>query len=42
MYYLPSGQACAIINDMCNKSQTSQIMARAVDDVELIFVPHCR
>jgi CRP/FNR family transcriptional regulator len=39
MYYLPSGQACAVINDMCNKSQTSQIMARAVDDVELMLVP---
>jgi CRP/FNR family transcriptional regulator len=26
-------------NDMPTKSQTSQIMARAVDDVELIIVP---
>jgi CRP/FNR family transcriptional regulator len=37
MYYLQPASLCRI-ND-ATKSQTSQIMARAVDDVELIIVP---
>jgi CRP/FNR family transcriptional regulator len=39
MYYLQPGQACAVSMICATKSQTSQIMARAVDDVELIIVP---
>lgn len=39
MYYLQPGQACAISMLCASKSQTSQIMARAVDEVELITVP---
>jgi CRP/FNR family transcriptional regulator len=38
MYYLQPGQACAVSMICATKSQTSQIMARAVDDVELIIV----
>jgi hypothetical protein len=32
MYYLQPGQACAVSMICATKSQTSQIMARAVDD----------
>jgi CRP/FNR family transcriptional regulator len=39
MYYLQPGRLCRMI--CATKSQTSQIMARAVDDVELIIVPLC-
>jgi CRP/FNR family transcriptional regulator len=39
MYYLQPGQACAVSMICATKSQTSQIMAEAVDDVELIMVP---
>ena len=39
MYYLQPGQACAISMICATKSQTSQITAKAVDDVELIMVP---
>lgn len=39
MYYLQPGQACAVSLICATKSQTSQIMAKAVDDVELIMVP---
>ncbi|MGO4821199.1 MULTISPECIES: Crp/Fnr family transcriptional regulator [unclassified Flavobacterium] len=39
MYYLQPGQACAVSMICATKSQTSQIMAKAVDDVELIMVP---
>lgn len=39
MYYLQPGQACAVSMICASKSQTSQIMALAVDDVELIIVP---
>ncbi|CAM3068007.1 Crp/Fnr family transcriptional regulator [Flavobacterium frigoris] len=39
MYYLQPGQACAVSMICASKSQTSQIMAKAVDDVELIMVP---
>jgi CRP/FNR family transcriptional regulator len=39
MYYLQPGQACAVSMICATKSQTSQIMAKAVDDVELIIVP---
>jgi CRP/FNR family transcriptional regulator len=36
---LQPGQACAVSMICATKSQTSQIMAKAVDDVELIMVP---
>jgi CRP/FNR family transcriptional regulator len=39
MYYLQPGQACAVSMICATKSQTSQIMAKAVEDVELIIVP---
>ncbi|OCB78782.1 Crp/Fnr family transcriptional regulator [Flavobacterium crassostreae] len=39
MYYLQPGQACAVSMICASKSQTSQVMAKAVDDVELILVP---
>ena len=39
MYYLQPGQACAISMICATKSQTSQITAKAVEDVELIMVP---
>jgi CRP/FNR family transcriptional regulator len=32
MYYLQPGQACAVSMICATKSQTSQIMAKAVDD----------
>jgi CRP/FNR family transcriptional regulator len=38
MYYIQPGQACVLM--ICaSKSQVSHIMAKAVDDVELIMVP---
>ena len=39
MYYLQPGQACAVSMICATKSQTSQIMAKAVEDVELIMIP---
>lgn len=39
MYYLQSGQACAISMICATKSEKSQIMAKVVEDVELIMVP---
>lgn len=39
MYYLQPGQACAISMVCATKSEKSQIMAKAVEDVELITVP---
>ncbi|NGY38237.1 Crp/Fnr family transcriptional regulator [Flavobacterium sp. XN-5] len=39
MYFLQPGQACAVSMICATKSQTSQITAVAVDDVELIIVP---
>lgn len=39
MYYLQPGQACAVSMICASKSKTSQVMAKAVEDVELIMVP---
>lgn len=39
MYYLKPGQACAISMICATKSEKSQIMAKVVEDVELIMVP---
>jgi CRP/FNR family transcriptional regulator len=39
MYYLQPGQACAISMICATKDETSQIMAKVVEDVELIMVP---
>ena len=39
MYYLQPGQACAISMICATKNETSQIMAKVVEDVELIMVP---
>ncbi|WP_162127961.1 Crp/Fnr family transcriptional regulator [Flavobacterium phycosphaerae] len=39
MYYLQPGQACAISMICATKHETSQIMAKVVEDVELIMVP---
>lgn len=39
MYYLQPGQACAISMICATKSEKSQIMARVVEDAELITVP---
>tara|TARA_R110002126_G_scaffold238750_1_gene382086 strand:- start:473 stop:1099 length:627 start_codon:yes stop_codon:yes gene_type:complete len=39
MYYLQPGQACAVSMICASKSQTSQIMAKVVEDVELIMIP---
>lgn len=39
MYYLQSGQACAISMICSTKNEKSQIMAKVVEDVELILVP---
>jgi CRP/FNR family transcriptional regulator len=39
MYYLQPGQACAISMICATKSETSQIMAKVVEDAELIMVP---
>jgi CRP/FNR family transcriptional regulator len=39
MYYLQPGQACAVSMICATKSQTSQIMAKVVEDVEVIMIP---
>ncbi len=39
MYYLQAGQACAISMICATKNEKSQIMAKVVEDVELILVP---
>ncbi len=39
MYYLQPGQACALSMICATKSETSQIMAKVVEDAELIMVP---
>lgn len=39
MYYLQPGQACAVSMICATKSQTSQITAKVVEDVELIMIP---
>ena len=39
MYHLQSGQACAISMICAIKNEKSQIMAKVVEDVELIMVP---
>jgi len=39
MYYLQPGQACAISMICATKNEQSQIMAKVVEDVELIMVP---
>jgi CRP/FNR family transcriptional regulator len=39
MYYLQPGQACAVSIICAAKSQTSQIMAKVVENVELIMIP---
>jgi len=39
MYYLQPGQACALSMICATKHETSQIMARAVNDTESIMVP---
>ena len=38
MYYLQPGQACAISMICATKNETSQIMAKVVEDAELIMV----
>jgi CRP/FNR family transcriptional regulator len=39
MYYLQPGQACAISMICATKNEKSQIMAKVVEEVELIMVP---
>ncbi|KIA85680.1 Crp/Fnr family transcriptional regulator [Flavobacterium sp. AED] len=39
MYYLQPGQACAISMICATKNAKSQIMAKVVEDVELILIP---
>jgi len=39
MYYLQPGQACAISMICATKSEKSQIMAKVVEDAELVMVP---
>ena len=39
MYYIQPGQACAVSMICASKSQVSNIMAKAVEDIELIMVP---
>lgn len=39
MYYLQPGQACAISMICATKNETSQIMAKVVEDEELVMVP---
>ena len=39
MYYLQPGQACAISMICATRNEKSQIMAKVVEDVELIMVP---
>lgn len=39
MYYLQPGQACAISMICATKQETSQIMAKVVEDAELMMIP---
>lgn len=39
MYYLMPGQACAISMICATKQETSQIMAKVVEDTEVIMIP---
>ena len=39
MYYLQPGQACALSMICATKNETSQIMAKVVEDAEVIMVP---
>lgn len=39
MYYLQPGQACAISMICATKQETSQIMAKVVEDAELVMIP---
>ncbi len=39
MYYLQPGQACAISMICATKSEKSQIMAKVVEDAELLLIP---
>ncbi|RZJ34597.1 MAG: Crp/Fnr family transcriptional regulator [Flavobacterium sp.] len=39
MYYLQPGQACAISMICATKSETSQIMAKVLEDAELVMIP---
>jgi CRP/FNR family transcriptional regulator len=39
MYYLQSGQACAISMICATKSEKSQIVAKVVEDAELVMIP---
>jgi CRP/FNR family transcriptional regulator len=39
MYYLQPGQACAISMICATKNEQSQIMAKVVEEVELVMVP---
>ena len=39
MYYLLPGQACAISMICATKNQTSQIMAKVVEDTDVVMVP---
>lgn len=39
MYYLQPGQACALSMICASKQETSEIMAKAVNDTEVIAVP---
>jgi CRP/FNR family transcriptional regulator len=39
MYYLQPGQACAISMVCATKNEKSQIMAKVVEDVEVLLVP---
>nr|WP_314896120.1 Crp/Fnr family transcriptional regulator [uncultured Flavobacterium sp.] len=39
MYYLQPGQACAISMICATKNEKSQIIAKVVEDVELIMIP---
>ena len=39
MYYLQPGQACAISMICATKNEQSQIMAKVVEDVELVMIP---
>ena len=39
MYYLQPGQACAISMICATKNEQSQIMAKVVEDAELLMIP---
>ncbi len=39
MYFLQPGQACAVSLICATKSQTSQVMAKVVEDVEWLMIP---